>query len=58
MSIKPKSSTSPQKEIDLFDEVQFISCQIKAAGGGIQLAADKEYIVLVACNLTSRQKEE
>ena len=50
-SLQLKATKSPQREIELFDSVQHISSRIKSAGGGNMLAADEEYIALVAKHL-------
>jgi len=57
-SIKLKANSSLHKELDLFNEVKFLSVKIKAAGGVNALKHDEEYIALLLCHLTTDQKLE
>ena len=52
-NIKLKANKSPEKEIELFDSIQYISSQIKAVGGKNMLTADHEYILLITGHLDS-----
>ena len=55
-SIKLKASASPQRELELFNEVQFLTVKIKAAGGENSLRFDEEYLAMLAKHLTVEQK--
>ena len=57
-SINLKGTDSPNKEIELFNQIQFISVRIKAAGGTNQLEADQEYIALISRHLSTKQLED
>ena len=51
LSLQIKATKSPEREIELFDSIQYISSRIKAAGGHNMLEVDQEYIVLVSKHL-------
>ena len=57
-AIKPKATSTPLKEIELFEQVQTISAKIKAAGGSDNLSHDSEYIALVIRHLDSNQTKD
>ena len=58
LALQLKATKSPEKEIELFDSIQYISSRIKAAGGRNLLEADEEYISLVAKHLSTERREE
>ena len=58
MNIKLKSTDNNSKEVELFNQVQFISTKLKAAQGISMLEADQEYIALIKCNLPDDTKKK
>merc|ERR1712105_81918 len=53
LTLQLKATKSPEREIELFDSIQYISSRIKAAEGTNMLEADQEYIALVSKHLSS-----
>ena len=51
-----KASKSPEKEIELFDSVQYISSHIKEVGGMNMLESDQEYVTLISKHLSAKQE--
>ena len=58
VNIKIKALSSPEKEIEIFNEIQHISSKIRAAGGQNQLENDDEYVALILRFLTPEQIKE
>ena len=57
-NIKLKANKYPEKEIELFNSIQYISSWIKAVGGDNMLAADHKYISLITGHLDSNLIKE
>ena len=55
LSIKMKLTKSLEKEIELFNMVQYVSSCIKAIGSENMLKADSKYISIVLCHLNKEQ---
>ena len=54
-SLTLKATKSPEKEIKLFNSIQYISSRIKVAGGKNMLEADEEYISILCKYLSPEQ---
>ena len=53
--IKLKSQAGPNKLLELFNEVQYLTVKVKAHGGENSLKHDEEYVALLLRHLSDEQ---